>query len=55
MLSEWRHEEVELDGEDRCGANGRGEGAFYKAREAVEGRGGGRPVKWRIKSDSFDD
>jgi hypothetical protein len=44
MWSEWRRGEVELDGENHCGANDRGGGAFYRAEESVEGWGCGRPV-----------
>jgi hypothetical protein len=39
---------VELYGANHYGVNGRGGGAFYRAREVVEVRGGGRPVKWRL-------
>jgi hypothetical protein len=46
VWSKWTRGEVELDGEKHCGANGRGGGAFYRARE--EGRGYGRPTKWRL-------
>jgi hypothetical protein len=43
---------VELDGENHCGVNGRVGGAFYRAGEAVEGRGSGDEVE--INSNSFD-
>jgi hypothetical protein len=29
-----------------CGGGGRGVAPFYRVGEAVEGSGGGRPVRW---------
>jgi hypothetical protein len=39
---------VELDGANCCGVNGQGRCAFYRVGEVMQGRGGGRSVKWRL-------